>query len=577
MSREPSDGWARMTPSGLLTSNAGRRVGDAVVFPYIFLVWLIQVAGRSRNHAQGAALVFGYVILVASASVTLAVPRAGSTTTGGTGSSPRRSARSSLPSCRSRSRRVIMGVFVSAVTVIRFGERGLVIPRILTVLAIFLPPAVHFLARHDRHGLQQRHGDRDPLDRARDARLRSGDPRQSGARGRPSRAGTTRRGERADRIARDLHDLLGHSLTTITVKAELASRLARHDVAGRREIGEVAALSRRALGDVRAAAPNYREVTLAGELATGRELLRAAGIAAELPPAVDVVDDMTQELFGWVLREGPDERRPPFARASCVVRISPSSVEIVDDGVGMAGAAATGSPGSPNVLRQLAASSKRARRHRVGGGSPCDSPIRLRVTIRLLLADDQELSARPRRRCSTWRRTSPSWPRLAGVTRSWTCQGDRADVGLLDIEMPGIDGLAARQSSPNSSRLSRPDRHDLWSPGYLRRAMESGACGFVVKDTPSTARRRHPPRRIWRAGRRSRRSPRRRSHMGRRRLPLANAMCLLRRGRAPRWRRSPHGCSFPKVPFATTSRRQSPRQARATAEAVRTAEGNGWL
>ena len=51
-----------------------------------------------------------------------------------------------------------------------------------------------------------------------------------------------------------------------------------------REIAEVEALSRRALGDVRAAVANYREVTLAGELATGRELLRAAGIAAELPP-----------------------------------------------------------------------------------------------------------------------------------------------------------------------------------------------------------------------------------------------------------------------------------------------------
>jgi len=67
--------------------------------------------------------------------------------------------------------------------------------------------------------------------------------------------------------------------------------LAAHDPDGAvREIGEVAALSRRALADVRAAVSNYREVTLAGELATGHELLRAAGIAAELPPAADVVD-----------------------------------------------------------------------------------------------------------------------------------------------------------------------------------------------------------------------------------------------------------------------------------------------
>ena len=55
---------------------------------------------------------------------------------------------------------------------------------------------------------------------------------------------------------------------------------------------------------MRAAVANYREVTLAGELATGKELLRAAGIAADLPSAVDIVDARHQELFGWVLARG---------------------------------------------------------------------------------------------------------------------------------------------------------------------------------------------------------------------------------------------------------------------------------
>ena len=86
------------------------------------------------------------------------------------------------------------------------------------------------------------------------------------------------------RIARDLHDLLGHSLTTITVKAGLARRLGEADPArSRQEIAEVEDLARRSLADVRAAVANYRDVTLAGELATGRELLRAAGITADLP------------------------------------------------------------------------------------------------------------------------------------------------------------------------------------------------------------------------------------------------------------------------------------------------------
>jgi two-component system sensor histidine kinase DesK len=140
------------------------------------------------------------------------------------------------------------------------------------------------------------------------------------------------------RIARDLHDLLGHSLTTITVKAGLAARLGRTDQARAiEEIGEVEALARQSLADVRAAVGNYRDVTLAGELATGREVLRAAGIVADFPRAVDVVDPSHQELFGWVVREGVTNIVRHAHASSCAVRLSESTVEIVDDGVGEAG------------------------------------------------------------------------------------------------------------------------------------------------------------------------------------------------------------------------------------------------
>jgi two-component system sensor histidine kinase DesK len=137
------------------------------------------------------------------------------------------------------------------------------------------------------------------------------------------------------RIARDLHDLLGHSLTTITVKAGLARRLGETDPArALKEIAEVELLARRSLADVRAAIANYREVSLAGELASGRELLRAAGITADLPGAVDVVDPAHQELFGWVLREGLTNVVRHAHANLCVVRLSRSSVEILDDGIG---------------------------------------------------------------------------------------------------------------------------------------------------------------------------------------------------------------------------------------------------
>ena len=139
------------------------------------------------------------------------------------------------------------------------------------------------------------------------------------------------------RIARDLHDLLGHSLTTITVTAGLARRLGEADPA--RALGQIAAvedLSRRALAEVRAAVSGYRDVTLAGELARGRELLRAAGVAADLPDTAGLVDPAHQELLGWAVREGLINVIRHSRASTCTVRLSPSAVEITDDGVGAA-------------------------------------------------------------------------------------------------------------------------------------------------------------------------------------------------------------------------------------------------
>jgi two-component system sensor histidine kinase DesK len=136
------------------------------------------------------------------------------------------------------------------------------------------------------------------------------------------------------RIARDLHDLLGHSLTTITVKAGLARRLAEcgDETRALIEIAEVEQLSRRTLGDVRAAVAGHRDVTLTGELATAREVLRASGIVAELPGAVDAVDEDVCEVFGWVVREGVTNVVRHSRAGHCRIEIGPRWLEIADDG-----------------------------------------------------------------------------------------------------------------------------------------------------------------------------------------------------------------------------------------------------
>ena len=146
------------------------------------------------------------------------------------------------------------------------------------------------------------------------------------------------------RIARDLHDLLGHSLTTITVKAALAKRLAERDpVRAAVEIGEVEALSRSALVDVRAAVAGYRDVSLAGELATARHVLRSAGVDPHLPGAIDVVPAEYSELFGWTVREGVTNVVRHARAANCEITVGPNWLQIEDDGRGaIVGDAGTG-------------------------------------------------------------------------------------------------------------------------------------------------------------------------------------------------------------------------------------------
>lgn len=137
------------------------------------------------------------------------------------------------------------------------------------------------------------------------------------------------------RIARDVHDLLGHALTTVTVKAELAARLVERDpAAARREMVEVAELSRGGLADVRAAVAGYREISLVTELATAREVLRAAGIAAELPASVEQVPRELRELFGWTVREGVTNAVRHSRAQHVRICLQGSGIEVLDDGDG---------------------------------------------------------------------------------------------------------------------------------------------------------------------------------------------------------------------------------------------------
>ncbi|CCH76702.1 putative two-component system sensor kinase [Nostocoides japonicum T1-X7] len=154
--------------------------------------------------------------------------------------------------------------------------------------------------------------------------------------------------EERNRMARDLHDILGHSLTVITVKAELAGRLV--EVAPERakvEIESLETLAREALADVRGAVEGFREISLAGELARAREALGAAGIEARLPRSVDEIPADVRELYAWAIREGVTNVIRHSNARQCSVTMSDRELSIVDDGPGEA------TTGAGNGLRGL--------------------------------------------------------------------------------------------------------------------------------------------------------------------------------------------------------------------------------
>ena len=116
------------------------------------------------------------------------------------------------------------------------------------------------------------------------------------------------------------------------------------------------------------------------------------------------------------------------------------------------------------------------------------------MTIRLLLADDQELF---RSALAALLALQQDFEVVASVRRgdevAAAAREYRPDVALLDIDMPGIDGLAAAVLAQEVPRCRSLILTTFGRPGYLRRAMESGAYGFVVEDAPGRATRRRDP------------------------------------------------------------------------------------
>ena len=131
-----------------------------------------------------------------------------------------------------------------------------------------------------------------------------------------------------ERIARDLHDLLGHTLTLVAVKAELASKLvARDPAAARREMEEVAEAARSGLGEVRIAVSGMKGASLAVEIGRARKMLSAAGVEADIGDDIPKADPEREAVMAMALREAVTNVIRHAEASRCTIQVATDADE----------------------------------------------------------------------------------------------------------------------------------------------------------------------------------------------------------------------------------------------------------
>ena len=143
-----------------------------------------------------------------------------------------------------------------------------------------------------------------------------------------------------ERIARDLHDVLGHTLSVITLKSELAGKLIDRDPqrAGK-EIREVEEISRQALSEVRDAIRGYRAKGLAAEIAHAKATLETAGVSVQCDASTSLqLPAMQESVLSLAVREGVTNVVRHAQATNCRLRLEQNNgncrLEIADDGQG---------------------------------------------------------------------------------------------------------------------------------------------------------------------------------------------------------------------------------------------------
>ncbi|MEU4821123.1 histidine kinase [Actinomadura sp. NPDC023710] len=180
-------------------------------------------------------------------------------------------------------------------------------------------------------------------------------------------------GEERLRFARDLHDVLGHSLQAVALRAEVAERFVeRDDGRVRKELTEIQTMARDAVRDVREVVRGYRATSLRTELDGMSAVLRAAGIRCERPEVSPELPAHVHEPLGWVAREAATNVLRHSSASWCEITLRAGrdrvQLEVVNDGAARRAAGDAGS-GLAGLAERITAAGGRFRAGPAGDGT----------------------------------------------------------------------------------------------------------------------------------------------------------------------------------------------------------------
>jgi two-component system sensor histidine kinase DesK len=190
--------------------------------------------------------------------------------------------------------------------------------------------------------------------------------------------------EERKRFGRDLHDLLGHSLSAIVLKSELAQRMfASSPQRSLHELREIERAARAALQSVRAAVAGYHQPTLEQELSAAAELLEAAGIRVSVDRRVPELTTPRDAFLAWTVREAVTNVLRHSRATRCEIHLDRKGdsvlLEVLDDGQGAAQTTAGGGNGLIGLGERAAAVGGRLWTERTEAGG-----FALRVAVPVL-------------------------------------------------------------------------------------------------------------------------------------------------------------------------------------------------